>query len=373
MESTPTTPLKPTCLPTSVGLAYEQHSTPSTMGALMSFSDIANKQSYDDDKIGLPSDEASASLHPACWPTSSDLVRPPSPRTYAARSRIPMEFPPILAAPYGLPVRINPQSALKALDHATYGSTPETLTGEAGGTEAGGTAGLGISMNEPQTNPPGHIRGIAVRNRDHAVEDLSRNKEAMKRLEAHIRERVPYVQLASRNLQALMGLRNEMPFKLPKSSTQMPSLSSAFKTVGNMSGVMDLDSSGGAAAKVRGASGNDKAEPDREMGLMLPPKLPQGMHVVDTQTGVGLREFLLAKGKEVGNRKRQCKSISFHDFTPELQSMTYQNVLLGHYGTEMGGKVDAYEIDLYVFPLLPPPFFTRGDRSGQDTNRQAAR
>jgi hypothetical protein len=228
-------------------------------------------------------------------------------------------------------------------------------------------------MNEPQTNPPGHIRGIAVRNRDHAVEDLSRNKEAMKRLEAHIRERVPYVQLASRNLQALMGLRNEMPFKLPKSSTQMPSLSSAFKTVGNMSGVMDLDSSGGAAAKVRGASGNDKAEPDREMGLMLPPKLPQGMHVVDTQTGVGLREFLLAKGKEVGNRKRQCKSISFHDFTPELQSMTYQNVLLGHYGTEMGGKVDAYEIDLYVLPLLPPPFFTRGDRSGQDTNRQAAR
>ena len=39
-----------------------------------------------------------------------------------------------------------------------------------------------------------------------------RSKDAMKVLEKHVTDRLPYMQLASRRLQAIMGLRNELVF-----------------------------------------------------------------------------------------------------------------------------------------------------------------
>ena len=42
----------------------------------------------------------------------------------------------------------------------------------------------------------------------------SRAREAMKTLESHVRNRTPYVQLSSKRMQAVMGLRNELAFGL---------------------------------------------------------------------------------------------------------------------------------------------------------------
>jgi hypothetical protein len=67
---------------------------------------------------------------------------------------------------------------------------------------------------------------------------------------------------------------------------------------------------------------------------------------------------LLSKGKEFGMRKRECRSISFHDFSPDMRNNSWSNKLLGHFavGEGRGGRerVDYYEVDLCVsFPFLP--------------------
>jgi hypothetical protein len=41
-----------------------------------------------------------------------------------------------------------------------------------------------------------------------------RTKKAMRVLENHIRDRMPYVRMSSKRLQAVMGVRNELPFGL---------------------------------------------------------------------------------------------------------------------------------------------------------------
>jgi hypothetical protein len=77
---------------------------------------------------------------------------------------------------------------------------------------------------------------------------------------------------------------------------------------------------------------------------------------VDPKTGKGLREWLLTQGKESrSQRKLECRSISFHDFRPELRTGKHGNVLLGHYAVgEKGERIDVYEVDLYVpFYLFP--------------------
>lgn len=97
---------------------------------------------------------------------------------------------------------------------------------------------------------------------------------------------------------------------------------------------------GGMKAKSHARGGR------RESGIGLVPKSPVGMQSVDKKTGKGLREFLLQKGKECGMRKQECKSITFHDFTPDMRTGQHQNVMLGHYAAEMGERVDVYEVDL---------------------------
>jgi hypothetical protein len=103
---------------------------------------------------------------------------------------------------------------------------------------------------------------------------------------------------------------------------------------------------GGLLSKLaaRGAAGNARVD----SGVGFIPKIPVGMHVVDKTTGKGLREFMLQKGKECGMRKRECKSITFHDFNPTMATGLPSNVLLGHYGVEKGERIDVYEVDLLV-------------------------
>ena len=59
---------------------------------------------------------------------------------------------------------------------------------------------------------------------------------------------------------------------------------------------------------------------------------------------------MLSKGKEFGMRKKECRSISFHDFTPDMRNNSWSNKLLGHFtvgeGKEGRERVDYYEVDL---------------------------
>jgi hypothetical protein len=100
---------------------------------------------------------------------------------------------------------------------------------------------------------------------------------------------------------------------------------------------------GGVKAKASARAGGIS---QKYSGAGFVPKSPLGMQTVDKETGKGLREFLLQKGKECGMRKRGCKSITFHDFTPDMRTGSHQNVLLGHYGVEKGERVDVYEVEL---------------------------
>ena len=159
-----------------------------------------------------------------------------------------------------------------------------------------------------------------------------------------MKDRLPYVQLASRRLQAVVGERNEMAFELPDLSlrTSLSPLSSSFGGNG-----AHLDACGSAARTVARGGFGSPARKDNGVGMVPALRSPTGVfHSVDKETGKGLREFLLSTGKECGMRKRECKSISFHDFTPKGPTQTFSNVLLGHYSAEKGERVDVYEVDL---------------------------
>lgn len=69
---------------------------------------------------------------------------------------------------------------------------------------------------------------------------------------------------------------------------------------------------------------------------------------VDELTGKGLREWLLSRGKEMGGqRRRECRNIAFHDFTPNMRTGDHSNVLVACYnGGGLHERVDAYELDL---------------------------
>lgn len=114
-------------------------------------------------------------------------------------------------------------------------------------------------------------------------EDRASKEDAYRKLKEHIRDRMPYVQLASNRLQAITGTRNDLPFELPSLKYRAPILT------GDSLHKMGMDSG--------------------LTGLQNPPLNFE----VDSVTGRGLREYLTHKIGEVGCYRRTCKSISFHD------------------------------------------------------------
>ena len=139
----------------------------------------------------------------------------------------------------------------------------------------------------------------------------------------------------------MMGLRNENIFDLPTGIACSPP--GGMRGLGGGFGSGSPDAGTSMRANERGVKRKDSA-----IGLAgMASRSPLGFHVVDKETGKGLREFLLQRGKEGGMRKRECRSISFHDFTPELRKGSFRNVLLAHYGVENAGeRIDCYEVDL---------------------------
>ena len=201
----------------------------------------------------------------------------------------PNDFPTPRTPPKGLPLRPLPQSpALAKLDAAI----------------------APLSLNSSPS--------------EDSNDDLTM-KKALRRLEKNIKSREPYVQLASDRLHTVLGLRNESVFDLPETPMRISPT------------VIQGPSSGRVIRKKD--SGLDLN------GLSTP--IPKGFHSVDKETGKGLREFLLQKGKEYGYRKRECKSISFHDLSSDIRTGQSEPRLLALYDFNgPSNRVDVYEVDL---------------------------
>ncbi|KAE8441034.1 hypothetical protein EG329_006098, partial [Mollisiaceae sp. DMI_Dod_QoI] len=192
-------------------------------------------------------------------------------------------------------------------------------------------------------------------------------EEAAMALRDHHRERLPYAQLASSRLQAVMGERNELAFDLPKPmkpivSPQFQAVFEAERFVGPKFGAglelrtgarvnvglgLDVDPLGLAKLrKERGIDVGSKAETGNSNPLGPPISAP--FTPFDPKTGKGLRHWLMKVGKENGTLKRKpCKSISFHDFTADMKTGAFSNVLVLHYNDEGPDQiVEVYEVSL---------------------------
>ena len=73
-----------------------------------------------------------------------------------------------------------------------------------------GAGGVGNPYDEGKRERREREGGVEVE----GVESEMRTKDAVRVLENHIRDRIPFAQLASRRMQAAMGVRNEIAFGL---------------------------------------------------------------------------------------------------------------------------------------------------------------
>lgn len=65
---------------------------------------------------------------------------------------------------------------------------------------------------------------------------------------------------------------------------------------------------------------------------------------VNPYTGEGLREYLLSRASMTGSVKRECRSISFHDFTPDVRTGEFRNQLLVHFGVDRISSCERVEV-----------------------------
>jgi hypothetical protein len=76
-----------------------------------------------------------------------------------------------------------------------------------------GAGGVGNPWNEDKREKREGVEGKVDMDVDDAVMEM-RAKDAMRVLENHIRDRMPFAQVASRRMQAVMGIKNEIVFGL---------------------------------------------------------------------------------------------------------------------------------------------------------------
>ncbi|KAJ8066075.1 hypothetical protein OCU04_005167 [Sclerotinia nivalis] len=299
-------------------------------------------------------------------------------------------FPPNLPSP-SVPIRLEPHSPI--LDHLT--------------------AAYIAQGPHPQLS---HVHHAMV-NQVHASEILNK----------HVSDRMPFVRVASRRLQAVVGVRNDLPFDLLMGSGGNDArnlvvgkngalvdlgLAGLGRSEGFVGGDLSvgvigeyLDAVRGNGVAVVGAAGNNQEDMGRDMDfntdantdaneernpntkayylqnihtpLNVPPssssnhssasqnqqtaprqnaaslvhefhqdlKMPHFFpSSVNPHTGEGLREYLLTRALLTGSKKRECRSISFHDFTPDVRTGEFRNRLLVHFGVDGISKCDRVEV-----------------------------
>ncbi|EKD14050.1 uncharacterized protein L3040_007946 [Drepanopeziza brunnea f. sp. 'multigermtubi'] len=175
---------------------------------------------------------------------------------------------------------------------------------------------------------------------------------AREKLDEHLKARMGFVALANDRLQAAVGERNSWAFELPEVLLhRTPATFGSRLNVPNrrnppILGNANLTPSSAAKHLSNGRRKDSGVALGRISQTPLSPLVISGQ--VDEVTGKGLREWLLSRGKESGTqKKRECRNIAFHDFTPDAHTGNHSNVLLACYsGGGLHERVDAYEIDL---------------------------
>lgn len=207
------------------------------------------------------------------------------------------------------------------------------------------------------------------------------NREMMKALWKHVQRRQPFAQSASAKLQAVVGVRNETPFEVPimtppvqpsppNAPQRAPPSGGARGGIGQWNtsaaarGRPSNDLRGSGRGKGRGqqghpslgqsrsfdySSGNLQSASAHGQDYILPLRAPLSgqPRFVNKQTGEGLREYLLSRGGELGSIRRELKSISFFDSTPDIRTNSPKSTKLAEYeNTGPMYRCTYYETDL---------------------------
>ncbi|TGO30667.1 hypothetical protein BPAE_0004g01260 [Botrytis paeoniae] len=80
--------------------------------------------------------------------------------------------------------------------------------------------------------------------------------------------------------------------------------------------------------------------PTHELSIQTPFFPPS----VNPYTGEGLRAYLLSRASTTSSVKRDCRSISFHDFTPDVRTGEFRNQLLVHFGVDGISSCERVEV-----------------------------
>jgi hypothetical protein len=270
-------------------------------------------------EMGSPLYRTPTAVGPACWPAAQNTG---TPSTISDLKEISLRcetslFPLPEDSPTGLPVRVPLLlPGLRLLDKAKQGGSNDNDNSEGQNTQNSGNPQSSTSL-APNDSPRGRVR----------------RQEAFLQLQEHIRQRSPYVKLASDRLQAAMRMRNPLPFTLRHVPIAGGGSSSGDMTGGESSNAMDVQYT------VQQPLNNGTSA-----GGMKPP--PMMSMAVDPKTGAGLHNFLLEHGYAGGHSMRVCRSITFHDFTPDIKTGAHRNVLLRHYEADMLAEIHSYEVEL---------------------------
>ncbi|PQE33925.1 hypothetical protein CJF32_00002789 [Rutstroemia sp. NJR-2017a WRK4] len=189
--------------------------------------------------------------------------------------------------------------------------------------------------------------------------DVSQNQKAQEDafavLEKHVRDRTPFILAACKRLQAVVGIQNDLPFTvgLENRVSNQPAFNVGYDI---------RNETTGQSAKRSKIVRNHRHLPADNACVQATRSLTTGLGIssldidqsmlryVDPSTGAGLREYIIMRRMIMGSRKRDCRSISFHDFTPDMREGTSKNQLLAHLGVERGfagaERIECEEIDL---------------------------
>ncbi|KAK0103715.1 hypothetical protein ONS95_005722 [Cadophora gregata] len=279
-----------------------------------------------------------APQYPTTTSTSTSTTYPP-PQSHPSSS--PSSSPlPSLTSPFPLPLPAPPNLQIRLLPHLPTLQTLDAALTQKSDLEGG----LPPLLDENRMVGKGRIEV------EDGEEELSA-REARAVLDEGVRNRMGFVGLASGRLQAVVGERNCLDFELPDVPlNHSPFLHRLTNNTSNQNSNLSPAIPSQNQSKTIGG-GFDRR---KDSGVSLPfrsplsPISPWGFGQVDEKTGKGLREWLLSRGKETGTqRKRECRTISFHDFTPDMRTGEHANDLVAHYnGGGLHERADVYEVDL---------------------------
>jgi hypothetical protein len=173
---------------------------------------------------------------------------------------------------------------------------------------------------------------------DSRIESRENSRSEVRRQEEFINQRFPYISLASRRLQAGMGVRNQTVFEV------QTALGLERSPRGPITPVMRriFSGEGCRGGLQRGGSERDlftSHHRSHSSQNAIPSGFGEG--IVDKETGRRLREYLLQMGKEYGMQTRRCESLVLVDETEEVKNGVEKREVVGGFRESDGGRIEV--------------------------------